>query len=116
MVLELERRRLRELQRPDLAEKVEWVSKTKGDGLGYDVLSFEEDDSERYIEVKTTGMSELAQFYVTAGELSCSEEMGESYYLYRVYNYGAEPKVYVLQGWLSASCRLVPSAFKALPK
>ena len=43
----------------DLAAKVEWVAETCGDGLGFDVLSFDEaDDSERFIEVKTTGLGQ----------------------------------------------------------
>ena len=33
--------RLVKAGRHDLADKVEWVSKTQGDGLGYDVLSFD---------------------------------------------------------------------------
>ncbi|MBS3999253.1 MAG: DUF3883 domain-containing protein [Desulfobulbaceae bacterium] len=37
-----------------LAEKVEHVAKNKGDGLGYDILSFDLDGEPKYIEVKTT--------------------------------------------------------------
>ena len=48
--LALEQRRLLDSGRDDLAKKVEWVADTSGDGLGYDVLSFDEvDDSERWI-------------------------------------------------------------------
>ena len=55
--VEVEKRRLLFHGRDDLAAKVEWVAETCGDGLGFDVLSFDEgDDSERYIEVKTTGL------------------------------------------------------------
>ncbi len=41
-VVEIERKRLLEARRDDLAAKVEWVAETLGDGLGYDVLSFNE--------------------------------------------------------------------------
>ena len=41
-VVELERARLRFRERDDLARKVDWVSDTIGDGLGFDVLSFDE--------------------------------------------------------------------------
>jgi hypothetical protein len=35
----------------------QWIAQTCGDGVGFDVLSFDEvDDSERFIEVKTTGL------------------------------------------------------------
>lgn len=36
-----EQQRLRQLDRPDLAKKVRWVSKEDGDGAGYDILSFD---------------------------------------------------------------------------
>ena len=55
--VEVEKRRLLYHERDDLAAKVEWVAETSGDGMGFDVLSFDEaDDSERFIEVKTTGL------------------------------------------------------------
>ena len=55
--VEIERKRLLECGRDDLAATVEWVAMTCGDGVGFDVLSFHEaDDSERFIEVKTTGL------------------------------------------------------------
>src|SRR5262249_13067891 len=41
LVVRLEQKRLRAANRDDLAAKVEWVAETVGDGLGYDVLSFE---------------------------------------------------------------------------
>jgi hypothetical protein len=37
-------------------KKVVWASQAWGDGLGFDVLSFDEgDEGERFLEVKTTG-------------------------------------------------------------
>src|SRR5206468_2320276 len=66
----VEKRRLVAFGRDDLAGKVEWVSVACGDGVGFDVLSFDEnDDSERYIEVKTTGLGKHFPFYVTATEV-----------------------------------------------
>jgi hypothetical protein len=57
-VAELERRRLREAGRDDLADRVEWVAETCGDGIGFDVLSFSETDgAEKFVEVKTTGLA-----------------------------------------------------------
>jgi hypothetical protein len=44
--------------------------------LGFDVLSFnEQDDSERLVEVKTTGLGKYFPFYVSACEVRCSEAM-----------------------------------------
>lgn len=86
-VCEEEKKRLRDVGREDLAQKVKHVAEEQGDGLGYDVLSYEENGSERYIEVKTTtkGLSEA--FYITKKELECSEENKDKYFLYRVYNF-----------------------------
>jgi len=36
---------------PILADKVDHVSQSNGDGLGFDVLSYEADGKERFIEV-----------------------------------------------------------------
>ena len=41
------------------AEKIDWVSQRCGDGTGYDILSFEENDTARFIEVKTTNGGSL---------------------------------------------------------
>jgi hypothetical protein len=113
-VVELERGRLRAAGRDDLAKKVDWVAKTVGDGLGYDVLSYDEGDgSEQLVEVKTTGLGKYARFYVTATELRCSEDMPTRYHLYRVFDFSRSPRVYVLSGSLREACRLEPVQFLA---
>jgi len=54
-VLQFERQRLSKAGRKDLVEDVEWTSKMKGDGAGYDIRSFNLDnETELFIEVKTT--------------------------------------------------------------
>jgi hypothetical protein len=73
--VEIEKRRLLFYGRDDLAVKVERVSITCGDGVGFDVLSFDEnDEAEQFIEVKTTGLGKHFPFYVTANEVRCSED------------------------------------------
>ena len=47
-VYDIERYRLKMAGRDDLAQRVVWASQDIGDGLGFDILSFDEtDDSER---------------------------------------------------------------------
>ncbi|MES3011743.1 MAG: DUF3883 domain-containing protein [Pseudomonadota bacterium] len=53
-IVQFEHWRLNQLGQARLADKVDHVSQSKGDGLGYDVLSFDADGKERFIEVKTT--------------------------------------------------------------
>jgi hypothetical protein len=112
----VEKRRLRSFERDDLAMKVEWVAEKHGDGVGFDVLSFDEnDDSERYIEVKTTGLGKHFPFYVTANEVRCSEDCPERFRLYRVFDFARHPRLYVVAGALSRECRLVPGTYLAAP-
>jgi hypothetical protein len=68
--IEIEKQRLRSVGRNDLAARVEWVARTCGDGIGFDVLSFDaNDESEQFIEVKTTGLGKHFPFHVTANEV-----------------------------------------------
>jgi hypothetical protein len=113
-VLGLERRRLLACGRDDLAAKVEWVARSCGDGTGFDVLSFDEaDESEQFVEIKTTGLGKHFPFYVTATEVRCSEDRPEQFRLYRVFDFSKAPRVYVVGGPLSQSCRLDPVAYRA---
>jgi len=112
--LEVERRRLLGFGRDDLADKVEWVSQTIGDGLGFDLLSFNHlDDSERFIEVKTTGLGKFFPFYVSENEVRCSEAVPNKYHLYRVFDFSRSPRLYVLPGAISSACRLTPVQYRA---
>ncbi len=112
--VELERRRLIGEGRDDLARRVEWISDSFGDGLGYDVLSFDEaDGSERLIEVKTTNQGKYFPFYVSANEVRCSEAMPPQYHLYRLFRFSERPKLYVLRGSLSDLCQLDPVSYRA---
>lgn len=112
-IVEFERVRLKNLGRDDLAQKVEWVAKTIGDGLGFDVLSFDEkDESERLIEVKTTGLGKFFPFYVTINELNCSEDVTDQFHLYRIFNFSKSPRLFILRGSLADSCRLEPINFR----
>jgi hypothetical protein len=78
------------------------------------MLSFDEiDDSERLVEVKTTGPGKHFPFYVTVTEVRCSEDQPNRFHLYRVFDFAREPRVYVLSGALSQVCRLEPIQYRA---
>lgn len=116
-IVELEKVRLRQEGRPDLAEQVEWVADTRGDGLGYDILSFEGNGKKRYIEVKTTKQGKSLPFYLTTTELELSQETQKQFYVYRLYDFGGEgkPSLYLLNGPVDEICSLVPKSFRAVP-
>jgi hypothetical protein len=91
-----------------------WAAVEIGDGLGFDVLSFDDqDESEKLIEVKTTGLGKYSPFYVTGNEVRCSEDMAETYHLFRVFDFGRTPRVYILSGSLKEKCRLEPTQYRA---
>lgn len=67
----------------DLAEQVEIVK----DGKGYDILSFNDNRTPKYIEVKTTTGRNLTPFHFSINEKLFAEQNTEHYLIYRLYNY-----------------------------
>ena len=113
-VLEVERRRLRAAGRDDLADEVVWAAREWGDGLGFDVRSFDpSDESERLIEVKTTNQGRHFPFYLTDTELRCSEGAADRFRLYRVFDMQRGARVYVLPGDLRQVLDLEAVAYRA---
>ncbi len=114
-VFDLEQYRLKTAGRDDLAQKVLWASRDIGDGLGFDILSFDEaDDSERMLEIKTTGLGKFFPFLVTSNEVRCSEDIPQQYHLFRVFDFGREPRLYILHGSLRELCQLDPVLYRAV--
>jgi hypothetical protein len=70
-----------------IKKTVEHVSKSRGDGLGYDILSLDKNGLPKYIEVKTTKSGLGTQFFITRNELERSKKEQNSYFLYRLYNF-----------------------------
>jgi Domain of unknown function (DUF3883) len=114
-VVELERRTLIGKQRADLADRVHWVAEYIGDGLGYDIASFDEQGQEKFIEVKTTNAGPATPFYISPNELAVADQRGAAYRLYRVFDFGGEPKVFVIEGPLSGKLQLEIRMYSALP-
>lgn len=99
-------------------DKVSHDSLIKGDGLGYDILSVDDDGGPKYIEVKTTAGKPTTSFYISRNELARSREVGERYYLYRLYNFDeakGSADYYVLRGDLSRYC-INPTQFEVSMK
>jgi hypothetical protein len=113
LALEVEYRRLRDAGNKRLAEKIEHVSRTQGDGLGYDILSFENDGRERLIEVKTTSFGAMTPFFASKREIVVSDERAQNFSLYRVFKFREAPKIFILPGSLRESCDLDPVQFRA---
>lgn len=112
-VLKYERARLIHAGREALADRIEQVSRTRGDAEGYDVLSFEPTGRERLIEVKTTGLGKETPFFVSRNQVRVSQCAGSRFHLYRVFRFRTEPRLFVLPGPLATSCTLDPVEFVA---
>lgn len=112
-VLDSEKSRLVTVGRPDLARKVKWVSQELGDGAGYDILSFDESGSERFLEVKTTIGHKRTPFFLSRNERDFAEEASERFRIFRLYEWGKEPKAFLIKPPLENSLILEPSAYRA---
>lgn len=112
-IVEFEHWRLNALGQQRLADKVDHVSKSKGDGLGYDVLSFDADGKERFIEVKTTTFGRDTPFFVSRGELALSNGAKDQFFLYRLFEFRKAPRLFDLKGPLEQHCVLDPVTYRA---
>lgn len=109
-VLQYEHYRLHRLGQSSLADKVQHVAK-KGDGFGYDILSFETNGRERFIEVKTTSFGKETPFFISRGEVKFSKSHEQEYHLYRLFEFRKSPKMFELQGPVEEHCLLSPITY-----
>lgn len=96
-----------------LANKVEHVAQTQGDGLGYDVLSFDTTGKHRLIEVKTTSFGKETPFFITRNEVDLSRSEVDHFHLYRLFDFRKEPHLFSLRGPVDKHCHLDPITFQA---
>jgi len=104
LVLQHEQEKLKEL---GIRKEPEHKSKSEGDGLGYDILSYNEQGKEIFIEVKTTVRNYDAAFFITRNELVRSKQDSDKFFLYRLYDFddtNNKAKYYKRQGDLSELC------------
>jgi hypothetical protein len=110
--LRFEKARLIAARQDRLASKVEHVSQTRGDGLGFDILSFEPSGKERFVEVKTTNFSKDTPFFASRNEVAFSEREANGYRLSRVFAFRNGPRLFVVPGPLTKSCRLEAETYR----
>ncbi len=112
IALAYEKWRLNQAGKENFADKIEWVSQTQGDGLGFDILSRNANGTDRYIEVKSTKLTKEAPFYFSALEHDFSRRNRSNFFLYRVFNLKAEPKLFIANGAYDDFCNASPTQFK----
>jgi hypothetical protein len=112
IVFQYEKWQLVKKGKENLAEKVLWVSKDEGDGAGFDILSKNNNGTDKYIEVKTTKLGKETPFFFTRNELLFSQSHSANYNLYRIFNYGDELKMFIKNGSIDTICYSVPITYK----
>ncbi|MBK9315789.1 MAG: DUF3883 domain-containing protein [Acidobacteria bacterium] len=115
-IINFERARLIKAGKNKLAGKVEQVSISHGPSAGFDILSFEENGKDRYIEGKTTKYGKNTPFFLTANEFRFSEKHAANYYIYRIFGFRKNPRMYTLQGQLGKRCILTPTQYLVAPR
>lgn len=111
--LDFERWRLVQVGAGQLAEQVRHVSVDAGDGLGYDIHSFDSDGRDRFIEVKTTSFGERTPFYVSANEARFARDHRDRFRLYRLFDFRSAPRLFELAGPIEQHCLLDATTYRA---
>lgn len=115
-VIAFERNRLLNTDAAEKVEQIRHVALIEGDGAGYDILSFDPDGTELYIEVKTTKGNELSDFYLSANELEFFHAHQAQFAIYRVCEFDPTTrsgKVFVLRGTDITNLSLAPFSYRA---
>ena len=115
-VVRYEIARLREAGAGMYADYIEHVSAEEGAGGGFDIHSYDADGRDRYIKVKTSRYRRETPFYITANEIAMAAEHREHYWLYRVFDWRGDPRLYSVNGPLHDRFRLDPVAYRAIPR
>lgn len=113
LVMEYEARRLQQEGAKKLVDRIEHISSTAGDGLGFDILSFDGDGRERFIEVKTTAYDAETPFFISPNEVDFSVEKLDQFHLYRLFAFRKKPQMFTVPGPVAANFSLDPVSFRA---
>jgi len=118
IVLEMEKCRLTEAKRKDLANKVKHIA-DQNERAGFDILSYDEDGSERPIEVKAISGKTLERgFFISANEVEKASSL-TNYHIYFVFSaMSKQPQVLPVRNPLSKGSNfdLQPTAYHATLK
>lgn len=112
LVFDYERWRLTKADKPSLVDKVEWVAKSKGDGMDFDILSKTIGGKDMFIEVKTTKLAKETPFYFSRNEWKFAQIKGSDFYLYRAFNFSDSPQIFIKKGDYESFCRVKAQSFR----
>ena len=113
IVVDVERKRLAQADRGDLARKVRWGAEEDGVGAGYDIYSFDPSGHERLIEVKTTNGAARTPFFISRNEYEFASERPADWRIYRVHLFARQPRIFTISPPLEAMLLLRPETWRA---
>lgn len=102
-----------------LVKHIRHVSAEQGDGLGYDILSFNHDGSLRFIEVKSTTVSLDAPFYISQREMEHLERNQDNSFLYHVFiedSHSSEGSVRVYTAKDVLAFHMTATQYRVMPR
>lgn len=87
-MISYEQHRLTVQRHPVLFQRLDWISDSQQDGAGFDILSFEDDPRERFIEVKNPKCWGGLVYSGQSQRNDVSKELEEQFHIYRVFQFG----------------------------
>ncbi len=108
-----EQKRLSEAGLPELAKEVDWTADKRGDGVGYDIRSFDNSGAERLIEVKTTNGARTTDFFLSRTEHEVSLERPDAWRLFRLHSFSKKPGLFILPPPLTDAVNLRIESWRA---
>ena len=112
-IFENEKNLLNQLGRSDLAQKVEWVSKDQGDGAGFDILSFNLEGREKFLEVKTTTGWRGTPFYMSGNEVDFARRTNNRYSIIRLYDFRRSARAFEIENPIEQNIHLLTDSYRA---
>jgi hypothetical protein len=112
LVLSYEKWNLIKQGKEKYADQIRWISKEDGDQAGFDILSKNQNGSDKYIEVKTTKLAKETPFYFSRNELLFSASHSKDYHLFRLFNFEKDARMFVKNGSLEEICHSIPVSYK----
>ncbi|OHC64487.1 MAG: hypothetical protein A2045_03465 [Rhodocyclales bacterium GWA2_65_20] len=74
--------------------------------MGFDILSFDANGRERFIEVKTTAFGKETPFFISRGEVKFARQNVAQFHLYRLFDFRRAPRLFDLPGPVDQHCSL----------
>jgi hypothetical protein len=112
IVLNYEKWYLQTIGKENYGDQVIWISKEQGDGAGFDILSRNQNGTDKYIEVKTTKLTKETPIYFSRNELEFSIKHSKDYHLYRLFNIEEKPRMFKKNGDLNSICYSIPLTYR----